>query len=147
MRLTRKHIIIIAVTSVFILVNILLIYFDTEQKVSKTSHVKEWTSVGQKDMYESIDTKGVLDFSEESFVYFDDNLGEFQSFFVEEGQQVNVGEDLYSYEVRNYFEAASQLEGEIEKLSNQMAAIEAAITKMDSFQIPSSGASMPPQTS
>jgi len=147
MRLTRKHIIIIAVTSVFILVNILLIYFDTEQKVSKTSHVKEWTSVGEKDMYESIDTKGVLDFSEESFVYFDDNLGEFQSFFVEEGQQVNVGEDLYSYEVRNYFEAASQLEGEIEKLSNQMAAIEAAITKMDSFQIPSSGASMPPQTS
>src|SRR5699024_2741370 len=84
MRLTRKHKIIIAVTSVFILVNILLIYFDTEQKVSKTSHVKEWTSVGEKDMYESIDTKGVLDFSEESFVYFDDNLGEFQSFRSEE---------------------------------------------------------------
>lgn len=147
MRLTRKHKIIIAVTSVFILVNILLIYFDTEQKVSKTSHVKEWTSVGEKDMYESIDTKGVLDFSEESFVYFDDNLGEFQSFLVEEGQQVNMGEDLYSYEVRNYFETASQLEGEIEKLSSQMTAIEAAITKMESFQIPSSGASMPPQTS
>src|SRR5699024_5124226 len=61
-----------------------------------------------------------------------------------EGQQVNMGDDLYSYEVRNYFETASQLEGEIEKLSSQIMAIEAAITKMESFQIPSSGATMPP---
>src|SRR5699024_2626313 len=87
----------------------------------------------------------VLDFSEESFIYFDDSLGEFQSFMIEEGQQVHAGEDLYSYEVRNYYETAAQLEGEMEKLDGEITAIEAAITKMESYQIPSSTSSAPTQ--
>ncbi|MBU5468060.1 efflux RND transporter periplasmic adaptor subunit [Virgibacillus sp. MSJ-26] len=145
MRLTRKHKMSLVLAVLFVLTNVLLIYIDKEQKVAKTSHIKEWTEVTEQDMYESVDTTGVLDFSEESFIYFDDSLGEFQSFMIEEGQQVHAGEDLYSYEVRNYYETAAQLEGEMEKLDGEITAIEAAITKMESYQIPSSTSSAPAQ--
>lgn len=147
MRLTRRHKVIIALASLFVLTNILLIYIDKEQKVEKTSHIKKWTKMMEKDMYESVDTEGVLDFSDESHVYFDDRLGKFQSFLVEEGQHISVGEALYTYEISNYYETASQLEGEIEKLRDEIKAIETAISKMKSYQIPKSSAPPPQKNS
>src|SRR5699024_4119282 len=117
---------------------ICLIYFEKEQKVAKTTHIKEWTKTTEQDMYESILTEGVLDFSTENYVYFDDQLGEFQSFLVEKGEEVRLGESLYTYQIHNYYETQSNLESEIEKINGEISAIEAAISKMESFQPSSS---------
>lgn len=135
MRLNRRHKILIGITALFIIVNVLLLFFDNEQHVQKTSHIKTWTETTVEDMYEFIDTQGVLDFATENHVYFDETLGEFDAFLVDEGQEVQSGEGLYTYTISDYYEAASQLESEAEKVEGEMAAIETAISKMTAFQI------------
>ncbi|HLR51994.1 MAG TPA: HlyD family efflux transporter periplasmic adaptor subunit [Candidatus Avamphibacillus sp.] len=138
MKLNRRHKIWLALASLLIIVNVCLIYFDKEQKVAKTTHVKEWTKTTEQDMYEFIHTEGVLDFSTENYVYFDDQLGEFQSFLVEKGEEIRLGESLYTYQIHNYYETQTRLESEIEKVNSEILAIEAAISKMESYQPPSS---------
>lgn len=119
----------------FIVVNVLLLFLDNEQHVQKTSHIKTWTETTVEDMYEFIDTEGVLDFATENHVYFDETLGEFDAFLVDEGQEVQSGEGLYTYTISDYYEAANQLESEAEKVEGEIAAIETAISKMTAFQI------------
>lgn len=137
MRLTRRHKIWLTVAALFILMNVFLIYFDKEQNVAKTSHIKTWTKTAEEDMYESILTEGVLDYSTANHIFFDSQLGEFQSFLVEEGQEVQAGDGLYTYQISNYYETAASLQHEIDKLNGDITAIQTAISTMQSYQIPS----------
>lgn len=143
MKLTRRHKLLAGFAVLFLIINIILIYADKDQKIAQTSHVLTWTEVTEQDMYESLDKEGVLDYSTENNLYFDEKLGEFESFLVEEGQEVTAGDELYSYQVQNYYETALALEGEIDKVTNEITAIEAAIAKMGSYQIATSQPSQP----
>ncbi|SET84703.1 HlyD family secretion protein [Oceanobacillus limi] len=120
----------------FIATNGLLVLLDHEGKVNRTAYITEWEAVDEKDLYEKIGTSGVVAYTEEHYIYFDDSAGSFQAFLVEEGSTINTGDPLYSYRVDSYFETENLLQNELATLNGEISAIEDAITEMASYQIP-----------
>ncbi|WP_106495450.1 efflux RND transporter periplasmic adaptor subunit [Lentibacillus sp. Marseille-P4043] len=131
----RKKIIYLCVV-LFIGINICLIAFDKEENVERKSYVTDWAKTFKADMYEKIDKPGVLAAIEENDIYFNDNMGSFQGFLVDEGTQVNVGDELYTYQVQDYFATKAQLESEIDKINGEISAIEQAISTISFYQVP-----------
>ncbi|MBP1950066.1 efflux RND transporter periplasmic adaptor subunit [Virgibacillus litoralis] len=120
----------------FIAVNSLLVYLDDEEKVARLSYIEKWSETFEKDMFEKIETSGVLATVNEKNVYFDEDRGSFQEFLVDEGAQVDVGDGLFTYDVEDYYETKSYLENERTKLTDQVSAIEQAIDSISFYQIP-----------
>ncbi|MFB4170030.1 efflux RND transporter periplasmic adaptor subunit [Virgibacillus sp. JSM 102003] len=120
----------------FIAINSLLVYFDDEEKVARLSYIEEWSEIIEKDMFEKIETRGVLATTNEKRVYFDEDRGSFQEFLIDEGTQVNVGDGLFTYEVEDYYETKSYLDNERSKLTDQVSAIEQAIDSISFYQVP-----------
>lgn len=129
MKLTRGRLLLL-LTVIFISLNAFLVVKDSDGKVNRTSYIKNWTEADQKDMYDRLETVGVLDYTEEQFVYLEGDVGNFQTFLVDEGVTVFAGRELYTYQVENYDETKSQLENEVERLEAEISAVEAAIDKM-----------------
>ncbi|WP_164670711.1 efflux RND transporter periplasmic adaptor subunit [Virgibacillus doumboii] len=128
--------IFIALIIIFVAVNGLLILLDDTGKVDRVSYVHEWSETFEKDMYEKIETAGVLATVNEKNVYFDEDKGSFKEFLVEKGNNVNVGDGLFTYEVRDYYETKAHLESEQTRLNGEITAIEQAIDTMSFYQIP-----------
>ncbi|SFB37563.1 HlyD family secretion protein [Lentibacillus halodurans] len=128
--------IIVTIVIVFIVMNCLLVYMDDEGKVARLSYIKDWSETFENDMYETIETAGVLSAVAEKNVYFDQEQGRFQEFLVEEGDVVNTGDQLFTYEVEHYAETRADLEHEQQKLTGEIEAIEAAIASMADYPIP-----------
>src|SRR5699024_9606287 len=89
-----------------------------------------------QDMYDNLHTRGVLDYLGDENVYFDKDKGEFQTFLVEEGDMVAAGDPLYTYQINNYYDTLTEFQSENEKLKEEIAGIESAISKMETYQIP-----------
>ncbi|WP_235793041.1 efflux RND transporter periplasmic adaptor subunit [Virgibacillus salidurans] len=134
----RRRLIQAAVV-LFIGINFLLVYVDDDGNVERKSYIKNWSQVFEADVAERLHKPGVLASVSEDHVYFDENLGSFQEFLVEEGTEVNAGDDLYTYQVHDYVEAEADLMNEVEVLNGEIAAIEAAISEMELYQIPDQG--------
>ena len=132
----RKRLILIMMI-LFIAVNFLLVFLDDEGKVERTSYVNEWTKSFEKDMTEKLFKPGVLRTVGEEHVYFDKQLGSFQEFLVEEGEQVNAGDALYTYLVHDYYEMETNLMNQADQIQGEISAIEQAISQMEMYQIPS----------
>ena len=132
----RKRLILMMMI-LFIAVNFLLVFLDDEGKVERTSYVNEWTKSFEKDMREKIFKPGVLRAVGEEHVYFDKQLGSFQEFLVEEGEQVNAGDALYTYLVHDYYEMETNLMNQADQIQGEISAIEQAISQMEMYQIPS----------
>lgn len=122
----------------FIGINILFVYFDDNGTIDRKSYVNKWSEVFTADFYKKMEKTGVLTSIEENDIYFDKNLGSFQEFLVEEGAQVNQGEELYTYRVHDYYETKTYLINEMNKISGEIEAIETAISEISSYRIPSS---------
>ncbi len=60
----------IALVVILLGVNCLLIVLDDEGEVARVSYVQDWAAVAEKDMAETIETKGVLA-ADKKPVYFD----------------------------------------------------------------------------
>ncbi|SDR14379.1 efflux RND transporter periplasmic adaptor subunit [Virgibacillus salinus] len=120
----------------FIAVNSLLVYLDEEEKVARLSYIEEWSEIVEMDMFETIDTSGVLATTNEKRVYFDEDRGSFLEFLIDEGTQVDVGDGLFTYKVEDYYETRSFLESERSKLTGEVSAIEQAIDSISFYQIP-----------
>lgn len=128
--------IILAAIALFIGVNVLLVFLDDENKIDRTSYIKDWSEAFETDMYDKLFKEGVLAYAEEDQIYFDKTLGSFQEFLIDEGNEVNVGDDLYSYTVTNYYETEAMLMQEMETLNGEITAIQSAITQMNGYRIP-----------
>ena len=122
---------------VFIGINCLLVWLDDGEKVIRQAFVPTWETVYQTDLFESIEAKGVVTYSGESYVYFDKSIGSFERFLVEEGNTVAVGDPLFEFRVNDYSEVEALLSYELEKVKGDINAIETAITEMVAYQIPS----------
>ncbi|TQS76170.1 HlyD family efflux transporter periplasmic adaptor subunit [Ornithinibacillus gellani] len=131
--------IIIAAIILFIGLNILLIVIDQDDKISRLSHVKDWTAVYEQDLYEYLDTRGVITFSNEENIYFDKNVGSFHEFLVEAGDVVQAGDPLYSYKATNYYETLARLDSEKGRVQEEISAIESAIQTMSAYMIQQPG--------
>lgn len=133
--------ILIACVILFIGINILFVYFDDNGTIERKSYVTEWSEVFVADFYKKMEKPGVLTPIKENDVYFDKSVGSFQGFLVEEGAQVNQGDQLYTYRVHDYYETKTYLTNERDKISGEIAAIETAISEISSYRIPSSSGS------
>lgn len=134
----KRRKLLAAAIVLFIGVNVLLVFLDDENKIDRTSYIKNWSQSFETDMADMLFKEGVLAYVQEDQVYFDKALGSFQEFLIEEGNQVNVGDELYSYTVTNYYETEAMLMQKVETLNGEIEAIESAISKMNTYRIPSS---------
>ncbi|MCP3029260.1 efflux RND transporter periplasmic adaptor subunit [Halobacillus sp. A5] len=135
MKSTRRKKWIAAGVFLFIVCNSLLLYFDKEKAVERKSFVHNWSGTFTDDVVESIDVRGVFASNEDAPVYFDDNTGAFQEFFVEVGDEVSEGDELYAYEVLDFENQVSDLELEAAKIEEEITAIDTYLTELESYTI------------
>lgn len=133
----RKELILLGAI-LFIGLNMLLIYLDDEGKVDRLAYINDWSEAKEADIAEKLYKPGILTAVEETPVYFDQNLGEFQEFLVEEGEEVTTGTPIYSYVVSDYELTQAAFESEIDKLNADISSITAAINQMENYQVQSS---------
>ncbi|PKR77840.1 HlyD family secretion protein [Halalkalibacillus sediminis] len=133
----KRWMMVIAVLVVGI--NSLLLFFDTEGKVDRISYVNEWVHAEEADMAEKLYKFGVLDAVEDNHVYYNESLGEFQEFLIDEGEEVSAGDPLFTYNVADFYETFNTLNSDSQRLDGEIDAIEDAITEMERYRVPDSG--------
>ncbi|TGB01853.1 efflux RND transporter periplasmic adaptor subunit [Halobacillus salinus] len=116
--------------------NSFLIFFDEEGRVEQKSYVEEWSKSTTYNLFERLNVNGVFASDDENEVYFDESIGSFQTFQVEEGQVVQEGDDLYTYQVTDYGTQEAELEGEIDRLEEEIDAIEDYVDELEDYDIP-----------
>ncbi len=116
--------------------NALLIYFDNQGKVERKSYINQWSKTITYNLYNTFSAKGVFASDESNEVYFDDQVGAFQEFLVTEGDSVQEGDDLYTYEVVDYNQQHTELESKISQLEDERDALDSYISEMENIDIP-----------
>ncbi|CDQ21523.1 HlyD family secretion protein [Halobacillus karajensis] len=125
----------------FITTNAFLIFLDEEERVDRKSYIDEWSKSITYDLFEKMETKAVFTSKEKEAVYFDENTGSFNEFLVKEGDTVSEGDELYTYNVLNYYQEEARLQSEIDRLEEEMEAISSFINEIESYRVPD-----PPET-
>ncbi|MCA0985094.1 efflux RND transporter periplasmic adaptor subunit [Halobacillus yeomjeoni] len=126
---------------IFVAVNAFLIFIDEHDEVDRKSYINEWSKSITYDLYEKLDADGVFTSQESNHVYFDSDVGAFSEFLVEEGEIIEQGSDLYTYEVINYDQQETQLQSEMDRLEEEITAIEDYIDEIQNYDISDSGSS------
>ncbi|WP_179134100.1 efflux RND transporter periplasmic adaptor subunit [Halobacillus massiliensis] len=149
MRKNLRKRILLAVLLLFTAANILLLYFDSGEKVERKAYINSWSGTFTDDLQETLHMRGVFAAAENSPVYFEDENGSFDDFLVNEGDEIAEGDDLYTYQVTDYEQQTEALQLEAGKLQEEIAAIDTYVQEMEaasleeqeseSFGIPSSG--------
>jgi HlyD family secretion protein len=121
---------------IFVGINCLLVLLDDGEKVLRQAYIPTWDIVYKTDLVETVEAEGIISYSGESYVYFDKSIGSFDSFLIEEGSVVSVGDPLFQYQVNDYAATEALLSYELEKVDGEIDAIEDAITEMVSYRIP-----------
>ncbi len=129
----QKRLLIIGLTLVFLGVNFYLIE-KANSKVDRTVYIKNWFETTEKDLAKTLEKEGVIASSEEHHVYFNDEMGAFNGFLVEEGDTVAVGAPLYEYVATDIDEQRRRLESEIEQLQDEIMSIEAYIRELEQLE-------------
>ncbi|MGP4076077.1 efflux RND transporter periplasmic adaptor subunit [Halobacillus sp. K22] len=120
----------------FVTANALLIYYDDEGQVERKSYIKEWSQSTTSDLQNSLHSEGVFAATETTPVYFNQDAGAFHEFVAKEGQTVEEGDDLYSYEVEDYASQETQLENKQTRLEQEITALENYIQEFESYTVP-----------
>lgn len=120
----------------FITTNAFLIYLDEGEQVDRKSYINEWSQSITYDLYEKMNTRGVFASEESEPVYFNEESGSFNEFLVSEGDTVNEGDDLYTYDVTNYYQQEARLQSEISRIEGEIDAIEDFIDEIESYRVP-----------
>ncbi|MFD2639118.1 efflux RND transporter periplasmic adaptor subunit [Piscibacillus salipiscarius] len=122
--------------TLFILVNFLLIYLDDDWTVDRITYVDEWANTRVMDVRENLVQDGILTHTDQNRIYFDKQQGNFQSFMVEKGDAVTAGDPLYTYSVTDYNQTYRTLTNEIDRLEDEVDAIEAIISEIERYSFP-----------
>lgn len=120
----------------FIGVNFFLIYNDDEGKVDRVSYVNSWSKGFTTDMKQELIKPVVLTATEEEPIYFDKSQGIFQEFLVSQGDEVAVGDGLFTYQVHSYYETQADISNQLERVNGELTAIEQAISQIEQYQVP-----------
>ncbi|WP_027956808.1 efflux RND transporter periplasmic adaptor subunit [Halobacillus kuroshimensis] len=131
----------------FITTNALLIYLDEDDRVDRKSYLHTWSQAVTYDLFERVETKGVFTSQESVPVYFDGADGSFQQFLVSEGDKVQEGDDLYTYQVEDYAAEESRLQGEVQRIQEEITAVEDYMDKLEAYDIPDSSSTTDRSTS
>ncbi|TFB14202.1 HlyD family efflux transporter periplasmic adaptor subunit [Filobacillus milosensis] len=130
---------IIASTLLFILTNCILIVIADYDQVDRITYVDELDYAKVMDVRENLMQDGILTHAASEPIYFDSDLGSFEGFLVEKGASVEVGDPLYVYSVANYDQTFRKLTSEIDRLNDEINALDMIIMEMESYRIPNNG--------
>ncbi|MCS0788570.1 efflux RND transporter periplasmic adaptor subunit [Cytobacillus firmus] len=117
----------------FLACNITLLFLKND-KINRTYHVDEWTSVKKQDLLETMPARGVLVPKEEQHLYYENSIGTFNGFLVEEGDEVQPGIGLFEYSPEDIKLSKEKLQIEKEKLEREQISIESHISDLESMQ-------------
>lgn len=131
----------------FITTNALLIYLDEDNHIDRKSYLHTWSQTVTQDLFEKVEAKGVFASQASVPVYFDGADGSFQQFLVREGDKVQEGDDLYTYNVEDYAAQETRLEGEVQRIQEEITAVEDYIDNLEGYDIPHPSDSNDPSTS
>ena len=120
----------------FIGINFFLVYNDDEGKVDRVSYVNSWSKSFTTDMKQELIKPVVLTPIEEEPIYFDKSQGIFQEFLVSQGDEVAVGDGLFTYQVHSYYETQADISSQLERVNGELTAIEQAISQIEQYQVP-----------
>ncbi|GAA5416498.1 putative efflux system component YknX [Paraliobacillus ryukyuensis] len=130
----RKRMLIVAIV-LFVGINIVLVFMDDKNTINRIAFVTNWTTATEADMSEKLHKPGVITSKEENYVYFDQQLGSFQTYLVEEGQEVTAGDPIFTYHLNGQANAQTTLENEIDRLMAEVNGIEEAIANMKRYRV------------
>ncbi|MCD5324269.1 MULTISPECIES: efflux RND transporter periplasmic adaptor subunit [Pontibacillus] len=135
MKKNRKRWIVVLTTTLLVVANIILVVL-SEDEVERKSYISKWDTPFTADLENAIAAEGVFQPSTEEYVYFDKDLGSFQQFVVEEGDEVQLGDPLFEYVVRDYWGTVNQLEGQISGLEEEVDALEDYVDDVEDIDVP-----------
>ncbi|MGG7619558.1 efflux RND transporter periplasmic adaptor subunit [Bacillus coreaensis] len=121
---------VILVGTLFVISNLYLI-FKKDSQISRISYVDTWTTVSEQNLVESKADKGLIMPVEEEYIYYEENTGDFKTFLVKEGDQVEENTPILELSSVNIDAAIAQKEIEISKLEDEIEALEDNIDNLD----------------
>ncbi|KGP91508.1 hypothetical protein N780_19675 [Pontibacillus chungwhensis BH030062] len=122
-------------TILLVVANIILVVL-SEDEVERKSYISKWDTPFTADLENAITEEGVFQPASEEHVYFDKDLGSFKQFLVEEGEEVNLGDPIFSYVVRDYWGTVTQLESQISGLEEEVEALEDYVDEVEDIDVP-----------
>ncbi|MDM5228319.1 efflux RND transporter periplasmic adaptor subunit [Cytobacillus sp. NJ13] len=117
----------------FLACNITLLFLKND-KINRTYHVDEWTSVKKQDLLETMPARGVLAPKEEQHFYYENSTGTFKGFLVEKGDEVQQGTGLFEYSPDDITLTKEEFQIEKDKLENEQENLESHISDLESMQ-------------
>ncbi|WP_282140927.1 efflux RND transporter periplasmic adaptor subunit [Cytobacillus oceanisediminis] len=117
----------------FLVCNITLLFLKND-KINRTYHVDEWTSVKKQDLLETMPARGVLAPKEEQHFYYENSNGTFKGFLVEKGDEVQKGTGLFEYSPDDITLTKEEFQIEKEKLENEQENLESHISDLEEMQ-------------
>lgn len=118
---------IFAIILLFVVANFYLI-FKKDSEVARSTYINKWNAVKEQKLILSKEKKGVVVPAEEEHVYM---TGDFEQFFVKEGEAVEVGTTLFEYSPKNLETTTEEYEAEITKLESERDALEDQIAGLE----------------
>ncbi|WP_345242236.1 hypothetical protein [Pontibacillus salipaludis] len=122
-------------TTLLVMANIILVVL-SEDEVERKSYISKWDTPFTADLENAIAEEGVFQPSSEEHVYFDKDLGSFKQFLVEEGEEVELGDPLFEYVIRDYWGTVTQLESQISGLEEEVEALEDYVDDVEDIEVP-----------
>lgn len=105
-----------------------------DSKAEHTVYVHDWKRVQERNIINTLDTKGLLMPQEEYKVYFDDKDKEFLRFLVKEGDEVTAGTPLIEYATPELDQVRDTLESDIRQAEGELSSIGEYIAKLVDYQ-------------
>jgi len=121
---------VLLVGALFMIGNLYLIY-KKDSEIKRLSHVNSWTTVKEQNLVESQTDEGLITPVKEEYIYYEEKTGDFASFLVKEGDQVEENTPIIELSSVNIDAAISQKELEISKLEDEIDALEDNIDSLD----------------
>lgn len=118
---------VITVIMLFVAANFYLI-FKKDSEVARSTYINKWSAVKEQHLILSKEKKGVVIPAEEEYAYLS---GDFEQFFVKEGEAVEPGTPLFEYAPKNLEASIEEYEAEITKLELEQEALEDQITNLE----------------
>jgi HlyD family secretion protein len=113
-----------------ILVNISLLFFK-DDSIKRYSIVSNWEKIKERDIERTTQTTGKITPAKEHYIYFDQELGSFQKFLVDEETKVQIGTPLFEYVTDNNESVSIQLQEKINQLTEGANSLSEYITQLN----------------
>ncbi|MFC0469195.1 efflux RND transporter periplasmic adaptor subunit [Halalkalibacter kiskunsagensis] len=125
MKAWKKYSLVLLCSALFT-VNIFLI-INSEKNISRLQIIDQLTSPLEVDIVQSIEKPAIISSTNEKHIYYNENLGSMGELYVEDEQEVQLGDLLFTYNNIDLDSAKREIELKIEQIDLRSAQLSAEI--------------------